>query len=118
MERRDFIKTGLVTAAAPTLILADIETIKRSRKPMAISTWNHGINANEEAMKVLLSEGSALDAVEAGVKISEADPAIQSVGFGGRPDGDGLGLALSAGELYVSRVHFAPNRKFDSKQGS
>ncbi len=89
MERRDFIKTGLVTAAAPTLILADIETIKRSRKPMAISTWNHGINANEEAMKVLLSEGSALDAVEAGVKISEADPAIQSVGFGGRPDGDG-----------------------------
>jgi len=89
MDRRDFIKTGLVTAAAPALILADIKTIKRSRKPVAISTWNHGINANEEAMKVLRSEGSALDAVEAGVKISEADPTIQSVGFGGRPDRDG-----------------------------
>ena len=67
MERRDFIKTGLITAAAPVLILADIKTIKRSRNPVAISTWNHGINANEEAMKVLRSEGSALDAVEAGV---------------------------------------------------
>ena len=89
MDRRDFIKTGLITATAPTLILADIEKIKRSRKPMAISTWNHGIDANKEAMKVLNSNGSALDAVEVGVKISESDPAIQSVSFGGRPDRDG-----------------------------
>ena len=89
MERRDFIKTGLISAAAPTLILADVETIKRSRNPMALSTWNHGLKANEEAMKLLLSQGNALDAVEAGVKISEADPTIQSVGLGGRPDKDG-----------------------------
>ena len=89
MERRDFIKTGLITAAAPTSILADVETIKRSRNPMALSTWNHGLKANEEAMKLLLSQGKALDAVEAGVKISEADPTIQSVGLGGRPDKDG-----------------------------
>ena len=89
MERRDFIKTGLITAAAPTLILADVETIKRSRNPMVLSTWNHGLKANEEAMKLLLSQGSALDAVEAGVKLSEADPTIQSVGLGGRPDIDG-----------------------------
>ncbi len=89
MERRDFIKTGLITAAAPTLILTDVETIKRSRNPMALSTWNHGLKANEEAMKLLLSQGNALDAVEAGVKISEADPTIQSVGLGGRPDKDG-----------------------------
>ena len=89
MERRDFIKTGLITAAAPALILADVETIKRSRNPMALSTWNHGLKANEEAMKLLLSQGNALDAVEAGVKISEADPTIQSVGLGGRPDKDG-----------------------------
>ena len=89
MERRDFIKTGLITAAAPTLILTDVETIKRSRNPMALSTWNHGLKANEEAMKLLLSQGKALDAVEAGVKISEADPTIQSVGLGGRPDKDG-----------------------------
>ena len=63
--------------------------IKRSRKPVAISTWEHGIDANKEAMKILLSNGNALDAVEAGVKISEADPTIQTVGFGGHPDKNG-----------------------------
>jgi isoaspartyl peptidase/L-asparaginase-like protein (Ntn-hydrolase superfamily) len=89
MERIDFIKTGLITAAAPTLILADIKTIKRSRDALVISTWNHGMKANEEAMKLLLSKGNALDAVEAGARISESDPSIQSVGFGGRPDRDG-----------------------------
>ena len=89
MERRDFIKTGLITTVAPTFLLANIETIKRARNPIVISTWKHGVKANEEAMKVLFSKGSALDAVEAGVKISEADPTIQSVGIGGRPDKDG-----------------------------
>ena len=34
MERRDFIKTGLITATAPAFILAEIEKVKRSRKPM------------------------------------------------------------------------------------
>ncbi len=79
----------MITDAAPPLILADIEKINRSRKPIVISTWNHGIDANKEAMKVLNSNGNALDAVEVGVKISESDPAIQSVGFGGRPDRGG-----------------------------
>ena len=51
-NRRDFIKTGLITAAVPALILADIERIKRSRKPMVIPTWNHGIEANKKAMKM------------------------------------------------------------------
>ena len=89
MERLDFIITGLVTAAVPTLILGEIARIKRSRKPVAISTWNHGIDANKETMKILLSKGSSLDAVEAGARISESDPNIQSVGLGGRPDRDG-----------------------------
>ena len=89
MERRDFFKTGLITATAPAFILAEIEKVKRSREPMVISTWSHGINANEEAMKVLNSNGSALNAVEVGAKISESDPSIQSVGLGGRPDRDG-----------------------------
>ncbi len=58
-------------------------------KPMVISTWNHGLAANEAAMQVMLSGGSALDAVEQGVKIPEADPLIESVGYGGFPDATG-----------------------------
>lgn len=60
-----------------------------NKKPIVISTWNHGIPANTEAWKTLSSKGKAVDAVEKGVMIPEADPAIRSVGYGGYPDRDG-----------------------------
>jgi isoaspartyl peptidase/L-asparaginase-like protein (Ntn-hydrolase superfamily) len=59
------------------------------RKPVVISTWRHGIPANEAAWKILSEGGTALDAVEAGVRIPEADPEVTSVGYGGLPDRDG-----------------------------
>jgi N4-(beta-N-acetylglucosaminyl)-L-asparaginase len=59
------------------------------RKPVVVSTWNHGIQANEEAWKIIGAGGRALDAVEKGVMVVEADPAVQSVGYGGLPDRDG-----------------------------
>lgn len=58
-------------------------------KPIVISTWKFGLQANEEAWKILSTGGKSLDAVEAGVKIIEADPNERSVGYGGRPDRDG-----------------------------
>ena len=58
--------------------------------PVIISTWNHGIPANEEAIKVLQSGGSIVDAVEKAVKVVEADPTNASVGIGGYPDRDGF----------------------------
>ena len=57
--------------------------------PIVISTWKHGIDANEGAMQILKTGGRAIDAVEAGVKISEADPNVTSVGYGGLPDREG-----------------------------
>ncbi len=59
------------------------------KKPVVISTWNHGIPANEKAWEVLSKNGTALDAVEKGVMVVEADPKITSVGYGGWPDRDG-----------------------------
>jgi L-asparaginase/N4-(beta-N-acetylglucosaminyl)-L-asparaginase len=56
--------------------------------PVVISTWPHGVPANEAAWKVLSSGGSSLDAVEAGVRVPEGDPEVRSVGFGGLPDED------------------------------
>lgn len=47
------------------------------------------MNCNEVAWDVLKKNGRALDAVEAGVKVCEADPNERSVGYGGRPDRDG-----------------------------
>jgi N4-(beta-N-acetylglucosaminyl)-L-asparaginase len=54
-----------------------------------LSTWKFGLKANEEAWKVLSENGRALDAVEKGVMLVEADPNERSVGYGGRPDRDG-----------------------------
>ncbi|MEJ2594407.1 MAG: N(4)-(beta-N-acetylglucosaminyl)-L-asparaginase [bacterium] len=57
--------------------------------PAVISTWNHGLPANEKAMEILTRGGSVLDAVEQGVRVTEADPENLSVGLGGLPDRDG-----------------------------
>lgn len=59
-------------------------------KPVVISTWKHGLAANEAAFRILESGGNSLDAVEKGVKVSEDDPAVLSVGYGGLPDERGV----------------------------
>lgn len=56
--------------------------------PVVISTWDNRL-ANAAAWEVLARGGRALDAVEAGVRIPEADPEDTSVGYGGFPDRDG-----------------------------
>ncbi|MCP4573771.1 MAG: N(4)-(beta-N-acetylglucosaminyl)-L-asparaginase [bacterium] len=60
-----------------------------SRHPVVISTWRHGVPANDRAWQVLDAGGRALDAVEQGVRVAEADPEVTSVGYGGRPDREG-----------------------------
>lgn len=58
-------------------------------QPIVVSTWNHGLPANEAAWQVLKEKGRALDAVEKGVKVAEADPKVTTVGYGGFPDREG-----------------------------
>lgn len=57
--------------------------------PIVVSTWDFGKAANAEAWKILSAGGRALDAVEAGARVPEADESNQSVGYGGLPDRDG-----------------------------
>lgn len=57
--------------------------------PIVISTWDFGIIANKEAWKTLVKGGRALDAVEAGVRVPEADMKNHTVGRAGYPDRDG-----------------------------
>lgn len=58
-------------------------------EPIVISTWKHGIAANEKAFEILNNGGNSLDAVEAGVRVAEDDPNVLSVGYGGLPDAEG-----------------------------
>lgn len=101
MKRRNFIKAASLTGAGVLLsrcIGATDPIISEEpyneqpiikNKPVIISTWNHGIAANKAAWEKLESGGSALDAVEAGVRVTESDASNRSVGLGGLPDRDG-----------------------------
>jgi len=94
-SRRDFIKKS---AFASAFVVGGLPKFGKgmppartsgSTKPIVISTWKHGLPANDAAWKILSSGGRALDAVEQGVMVPEADPGNTSVGLGGNPDRDG-----------------------------
>ena len=89
MKRRNFIKVGAAGLASPILLAGNKDMKVNKDNPIVISTWSHGIPANEASIKILENNGSALDAVEAGVRVTEADAENQSVGLGGRPDSEG-----------------------------
>lgn len=57
--------------------------------PIVLSTWSFGSIANAAAWPILAGGGAALDAVEAGCRGVEADPSVNSVGYGGLPDRSG-----------------------------
>jgi len=99
-NRRDFIKTTALGAIGASTLLScknvtenkleeTSSAIVSTKKPFIISTWNHGLPANEETWKQLKNGKPTLDAIEAGIKIPEADPKIRSVGYGGYPDREG-----------------------------
>lgn len=58
-------------------------------KAVVISTWDAGLAANKGAWEVLGNNGSALDAVEAGVRVTESSVNC-CVGLGANPDRDGF----------------------------
>lgn len=58
-------------------------------QPRIVSTWSFGQRGNDAAWPKLVAGGSALDAVERVCVTVEADPEIDSVGFGGLPDSAG-----------------------------
>ena len=88
-NRRQFLKTGTMAAAVLSAFPKKIYAEEVST-PIVLSTWNFGLKANEVAWDVLSKNGKAIDAVENGVKLVEADPNERSVGYGGRPDRDGF----------------------------
>ncbi|MEY3101839.1 MAG: hypothetical protein RL558_116 [Bacteroidota bacterium] len=115
MKRSDFLKTlglGAVGALTSNQLLAagqpvasegaagakqpeasngaqQPEASSRALGPMSIGTWPFAEHTTRAALDAMKKGANALDAVELGVKICEADPRERSVGLGGRPDRDG-----------------------------
>ena len=91
VTRREFFAASAAAAVTSAGIhhLAGQAADERPNRPVVLSTWKHGIAANATAWKILKDGGRSLDAVEAGVRESESDPKVASVGYGGLPDRDG-----------------------------
>ena len=86
--RRTFLKTSMM--GATVFALGDKVAAKSaSTGARVVSTWDFGVPANQAAWAVLSAGGAALDAVEAGARVPEADLKNHSVGRAGYPDRDG-----------------------------
>jgi N4-(beta-N-acetylglucosaminyl)-L-asparaginase len=95
--RRKFIKHSVFSTFATMPLAAYTSTFTghhplkiRQDKPLVLSTWNHGMAANDKAMEVLQGGGSIVDAVEQGVMVTESDLTNLSVGLQGLPDREGI----------------------------
>ncbi|MEY2941953.1 MAG: hypothetical protein RJA67_1640 [Bacteroidota bacterium] len=83
MKRRTFLQTS-------TLLGAGLSATAKpaTSEPLIIATWKNE-KATIAGWNKLMETGKALDGVEAGARIPEADPNDTSVGYGGYPDRDG-----------------------------
>ncbi len=88
LKRRNFIQFS--TFGIGALLSSKVfGAEQKGYRPIVISTWKEGINANKAAWQILSKKGRALDAVEAGVRVTE-DSINCCVGLGANPDRDGI----------------------------
>ncbi len=98
MKRRTFLKSGIAGVGAFVGLPSAFAYPDRSparegsavSEPIIVSTWNHGMAANRVASQILQVGGQVMSAVVRGVMISENDPQVTSVGYGGYPNVDGV----------------------------
>ena len=102
MNRRDFVAstvgTGL-TAALPSQAFGKAPAILRQNavQPVVVSSSNGNLVRNggpltcvETAFEMMTSGSDVLEALITGVNIVELDPEDASVGYGGRPNANGI----------------------------
>ena len=101
LNRRQFVTSAAVglAAAAPPPALGQAPAVRASRSvaPVVIASANGHRYTNggtetcvETAFRLMTSGTDVLDALIAGVNIVELDPEDASVGYGGRPNADGV----------------------------
>ncbi len=90
--RRDFVASTVAMAVTARSLRAgnDAQTGPgQSSLPVVVSTWPFGKPANERALALLLAGTGPLEAVEQGIRVTEAS-ANSSVGLGGIPNAAGV----------------------------
>ncbi|MDG2385781.1 MAG: N(4)-(beta-N-acetylglucosaminyl)-L-asparaginase [Pirellulaceae bacterium] len=89
VDRRHFLRSAAFLTGGAMLsgsVSADQQTNKR---PLIISTWKFGKQANDKALNTILHGGSTLDGVEQGIRVIE-DSGNSSVGLSGTPNAAGF----------------------------
>lgn len=94
LSRRGFVAAGSLALAGgvlPSAVRAagSAPDAGSGERPLIVSTWPFGQSANEAALKVLTAGGSNLDAVEQGIRLTEAS-GNGSVGLSGGPNAAGV----------------------------
>jgi isoaspartyl peptidase/L-asparaginase-like protein (Ntn-hydrolase superfamily) len=94
ISRRSFLDrtaTGVMVAAAANFLGSHPASAESqpALSPLVVSTWPFGKPANDQALAVLLRHGPLLDAVEQGIRVTEASQ-NSSVGLGGTPNAAGV----------------------------
>jgi N4-(beta-N-acetylglucosaminyl)-L-asparaginase len=92
-NRRKFLQSSMLGSVGLALgnrsFAAEKDYPILTNNPIVISTWDAGLEANKAAWQVLHDGGRALDAVEAGVRVTETSQNC-CVGLGANPDRDGF----------------------------
>jgi len=88
IKRRNFLQLGSLGAAG-LFVSNAFAAGKPGQRPLVISTWDAGIDANKAAWEILRKNGRSIDAVEAGVMVTESSINC-CVGLGANPDRDGI----------------------------
>lgn len=97
-SRRQFLQSSaaLVAGASAANLTNRISREQGGRqtavnsRPAFIATWNFGQAVCDEALRVVDTGASMEDAIEAGIRLCEADAGNASVGIGGTPNADGV----------------------------
>ena len=101
LDRRQFVTSAAVglAAAAPGSAFGRAPAVRTSRSvsPLVVASANGHRYTNggtetcvETAFRLMTSGTDVLDALIAGVNVVELDPQDASVGYGGRPNADGV----------------------------
>lgn len=98
LSRRQFVQVGAAGAAALGAAASGAPAIQSSGpKPVVIASGNGNRYKNggdevvvERAFRLMTGGKDILESLIEGVKITELDPEDASVGFGGRPNADGV----------------------------
>ena len=88
MKRRTFLQTSGFIGSATILKSPSLDNTSLATEPIIIATWKNE-KGTKSGWDKMMQTGRALDGVEAGAWVPEADPNETSVGYGGLPDRDG-----------------------------